>query len=340
MSLAMAEAAPHLAPFLVERGYSPISGSRQITWCELSTRESIETALYLVFRAHFSLWRVKNSTGRIVASNEIGILPELDLSLLARQILSKLLPQFHPVRESLGNADTCTDAYMWNGESWSLLPDPNGKTATSTPTAEYRQRGVKPPVVAYADDPGFIQIHHSTGSMRIDRRFLELRAERKGTGTHTYNLVILNRTSEGKPGTTSSGVFVTGLDQIMYDVLTGLGVRTQTLGDPNAPPKAWKRQSFHTLTHDHQKIERLGWVRAHFAIDKRLVEFEGYTQYCLTHLPTGYLIQMHKHKNAMEELADALLVEVPELATLDDSQPADSAIGQKVQAVVNRLFPH
>lgn len=335
------DAGTELGPFQVfYRGDERWHSSRPVCF-----RESLETALYAV--PFVGWWEIKDSRGRVVASHSQGIAAELvpRPSLLARQILSTL-PLIGKAHESVGEIEIETgawsgveDAAAPGGVRWTRLPDtkdrpkPNGAAARKWP----KEWAARPPVsfeiMPRPHHPAIsVTIRHSTGWLRVeDHRYLELRARPKldQDGMPRWDLMVLNAKENGEPGETAKGTAVEGLGLEEFLELGSIGVAVREARDPTAPPKTWKPGVIRTATGDAsggggavgERVERLGWVRGYYGIDKRPVEMKGYgnwtykqDRYHLTHLPSGCLIEHCRRRSTAERIADMLVEEVPELS--------------------------
>lgn len=293
--------------------------------------QSIEEGLHVLSR-HFwpARWKIENQAGEVVARQDGNGLFLPSPSLLAHQIL--------------GIGDTEIDCSVWSETSdgeWVKLPDINRDTSRPNGTPRpYRPAGIPPPI--HFDDHASLDgltIHHSNGRgrLRIDRRFLQLRPS---TTKDRWDLVILN-TLDGKnePATTAKGTYFTGLSPDDYAVAVSLGISVQEPRDPNAPVKTWKKGAFQIATdNEGGRREVIGYVREYFGIDRRPIEMKGYggytytqNRYCLTHIPSGAGIGNWKHKKDVEDVADELRREVPELGW---GANVTREVGLKVKAVV------
>lgn len=369
-------ASSSLAPFQVFYG-------RWASRHPVCVRESLEAALWAIPAARW--WEIKDRSGRVVASHSVGIAVEIvpRPSLVARQILSTL-PMVGSSYESVGEIEVDSSAWTGtdtdgvpgeNGVRWTKLPEtksapkPNG-AARSWP----KTRGASPPVSFEIESQPHssvisVTIRHRTGWLRVlDHRFLELRNGKLGRdGVPRWDLVVLNARDDGMPGETAKGTAVEGLGLEEFVELGSIGVAVREPRDPSAPPKTWKPGMVRTATAAAAEtvaegesegedkgtestgagpvVERPGWVRGCYGIDKRSVKIEGYggfsyrqMRYHLTHLPTGCLILHAKRKSTAKAVADTLVEEMPELSKLTTGElRREEGIGRRVAELIQAM---
>lgn len=296
--------------------------------------QSIEEGLHALSR-HFwpAPWKIEDSAGEVVARRDgDGLFFPSPPSLLARQILG------------MGDTDVKLDCSVWSETSdgeWVKLPDiDRGSSRPTDGIRPYRPSAIHPPI-RFDDHASLdgLTIHHSNGRgrLRIDRRFLQLRPSK---AKDRWDLVILNSLDgKNEPAATSKGTYFTGLDSNDYAAAVALGISVQEPRDPNAPIKTWKKGAFEIATdNEGGRREVIGYVREYFGIDRRPIQMKGYgnytytqLRYCLTHIPSGAGIGNWKHKKDVEDVADELRREVPELGWGAD---VAREVGLRVKALV------
>lgn len=197
-------------------------------------------------------------------------------------------------------------------------------------------------------------IRHTSGQVTIRCDRLEIRETAKGQ----YHLTILNPESGH-----ARGVYgVVDFDAVISANLLGvelIGKDTKEEGDRGGKnghshlPKTWKPGLFKRAQADGPPIDTRGHIRGCLAIDRRVANVTGgYAEHTytyqrllwhLTHIPTGFLIVQRRHRCDVEEIADALREEVPELTDGRDKGGdevvvvVDAEMGRRAQAVVDRF---
>lgn len=305
--------------------------------------------------------KFRTARARVVASSKIGILFGVRASLLARQILSTLTLSTDRAWACVGEVELSAEVWSGTGdEGWVKLPETPDRPRNGKPAPRPRSKGSTGPVSFELGepDPSFpvetIIVRHRSGWMRADPRYLELRPIKPGKdGMPRWDLAILGTREDGTVGETAKGVYATGLGLDEYLSAGLVGIKTQELRDPDALPKTWKPGMVTTRAESEDgnggmvttQVERLGWVRGVYGIDKREVAIkvpmygggewtDRRPRYHLTHLPSGYLIVALRRRKWVEEVADALVAQVAELGTGAEIM---EGVADKVGAVIEAM---
>ena len=158
----------------------------------------------------------------------------------------------------------------------------------------------------------------------------------------SYDLVIR------KPDEKRARVYAENIDQSVVEAGRRLGI---AIKEPEAAradglPRAWKPGLFKIEWKEEGESDTTkevrGFIRGSLAIDRRLIDQEGYNgvkwqtlRWCLTHIPTGTGIVNCKTRKDVEEIADALREVVPELT--DGDAPVTEEIKVKGREVLERF---
>lgn len=328
--------------------------NRSLSLSRLSERPGhIETIPFHSLEAalkHLSLgswWEITQPDGRVVMSSYKGFDETVcpNPSLCARQILGNyLFPDAFPTDEIGSDLVSHDDGVTWEPVLLGVKNPPlakNGHHPHKSKPVLVKMISVEP-----SEEPNRITIHHTSGQTTIRCDRLEIRQTPKGAVTGTYNLVILDPESDN-----ARGVYATlDNDMMILAHLLGVGIAgkqaDQAVGVGGVRlVKSWKPGLFKRAQKDGPLIDTRGHVRGSLAIDRRMTDVKGgYAEHTytyqtqlwhLTHIPTGLLIVRCRKRVRVEEIADELREEIPELTDGDDDVVVDAEMRKRAQAVVD-----
>lgn len=309
---------------------------------------SLEAALKYPSRGLW--WEITSPVGLVVVSSYKGFDEEacsdLPLSLCARQILNAQYIGSFPdaeVEEVWFDSASHDDGVTWEPV---LLGVKNSSAARN---GHQKPEAPRPLTVLSiepcTDPPNSVTIHHTSGRVTIRYDRLEIKETAKGA----YHLTILDPESGH-----AKGIYgLIDFDAVIMAHLLGVkltGKNTKEEKGDNSRgclPKTWKPGLFKRAQADGPPINTRGHIRGSLAIDRRVADVTGgyadpYQRllWHLTHIPTGLLIVQGRHRRDVEEIANALREEVPELTDGDrdgGDVVVDAEIKRRVRAVVDQF---